>query len=61
MDQDTVKKMSERVANMRGELEALMELGGEFPALTRNAARITASLSMIEINLGQSVIDVRAK
>ena len=41
-----------QVGHLRSAAEALEALGRNFPAVNRNAARILASLKMIEINLG---------
>jgi hypothetical protein len=42
----------EQVKLVRAAVEKLRVMGADFPAVDRNAARMLASLKMIELNLG---------
>ena len=46
-------KIAADIRNIRRSAENLQRLGNQFPALSKNAARVLASLTMIEL----SVID----
>ena len=52
MDEKQVKSLRDHLATLRRELAALTAEAKNFPALERNAARISASLRMMEISLG---------
>jgi len=52
MDQAKIDSLRQRAARLRAELEALCAEAGDFPAVSRNAARISASLAMISLSLG---------
>jgi hypothetical protein len=46
-----IHAMAERIERMKQDAEDLKALGEEVPAVHRNAARILASLKMLEINI----------
>jgi hypothetical protein len=52
MDEQRIEALRERTARLQAELRALTDEAGDFPAVAKNAARIKASLAMIQINLG---------
>ncbi len=45
---------AEQVKLIRAAVEKLRVMGADFPAVDRNAARMLASLKMIELNLGDA-------
>ena len=52
MDEKKIKSLRENLANLRRELASLSAEAKYFPAIERNAVRISANLSMMEITLG---------
>ncbi|MCB2192246.1 MAG: hypothetical protein KQI62_11815 [Deltaproteobacteria bacterium] len=52
MEPNYVEELRERLRTLRQQTRELEQAAGDFPALSRNAARIQASLSMIAIDLG---------
>ena len=51
MNQREMKKMNTRVKTIKKAAEELKELSRNIPAVDRNAARILASVKMLEINV----------
>ena len=49
--QKKLPEIDTRIQLMKKTAEELNGMAGEFPALTRNTARILASLKMLEINV----------
>ena len=56
MDEKKIQELSDRVAAMRKEAEALAAEGAAFPALWRNAVRTLACVRMMEAGLGKSAL-----
>ncbi|MEW5721964.1 MAG: hypothetical protein AB1896_02580 [Thermodesulfobacteriota bacterium] len=54
MDEKKIRELTDRVAAMRKEAEALAAEGPSFPAIWRNAVRALACIRMMETGLGQS-------
>ena len=50
-----LKEIDRRIQTIKRAAEGLTELGGRFPALSRNTARILASVEMLEINVSHLV------
>jgi len=48
-------KIDEQIKNLKRAALALSDMGNEFPAVKRNAARILASIKMMEINVSDVV------
>jgi hypothetical protein len=46
-----------QIQAIRHAAEKLKNLEDDFPAISKNAARILANTSMMEINLGESALD----
>jgi hypothetical protein len=46
--------LAEEASRIRAAAEKLRVMGADFPAVNRNAARILASVRMIELNLGDA-------
>ncbi len=62
MDQAKIDSLRQRAARLREELEALCAEAGDFPAVAKNAARISASLAMITVALGMTPAqEIRAR
>ncbi len=51
MNERDVKRIDKRVKAIRKAAEELKALGKNMPAVDRNAARILASVKMLEINV----------
>ncbi len=51
MNQREIVKMDRRVKTIKKAAEELKELSRNIPAVDRNAARILASVKMLEINV----------
>jgi len=51
MNQREMKKMDTKVKTIKKAAEELKELSRNIPAVDRNAARILASVKMLEINV----------
>ena len=51
MNERQIKRMDKRVKAIRKAAEELKELSKHMPAVERNAARILASVKMLEINV----------
>ncbi len=51
MDRREMKKMDTRIKMIRKAAQELKDLYPGFPAVERNAARILASVKMLEINI----------
>ena len=51
MNQREIKKMDTKVKTIKKAAEELKKLCGSIPAVDRNAARILASVKMLEINI----------
>ena len=51
MNEREMKRMDKRVKTIRKAAEELKELSKHMPAVERNAARILASVKMLEINV----------
>lgn len=50
-----LKKMDAELRRLKTAAETLNEMGENFPALTRNTARILASVKMLELNISDCV------
>ena len=50
-----IKAIDAEIQKIKKAAEKLKELGGSFPALTRNNARILASTKMLEIDISDAV------
>jgi pyruvate formate-lyase activating enzyme-like uncharacterized protein len=48
-------KIDEKIHQLKQAALALSDMGNEFPAIKRNAARILASIKMMEINVSDVV------
>ncbi len=48
-------EVREMIVTLRKAAEELERLGADFPALARNAARILASVRMLEMNISDAV------
>ena len=51
MNRREIKKLDTRIKAIKKAAQELKELSGKFPAVDRNAARILASVKMLEINV----------
>ncbi len=51
MNRREIKKLDTRIKAIKKAAEELKELSGGMPAVDRNAARILASVKMLEINI----------
>ncbi len=58
MNRREIKKLDTRIKAIKKAAEELKELSGGMPAVDRNAARILASVKMLEINISD-LIDLR--
>lgn len=52
---NNLRKISAKVKLMKDTAVELEKLGGNFPALGKNVARILASLKMLELNISDIV------
>ena len=50
-----LKAIHSRIREIKSAAEKLGVLGGNFPALERNTARILASLNMLELNISDLI------
>ena len=50
-----LKKIDGKIQAMKKAAQELDQLGAQFPALSKNTARIMASLKMLEINVSDLV------
>lgn len=50
-----LKKLNTKIQLIKKTAEELKQMGGDFPAITRNSVRILASLKMLEINVSDLV------
>ena len=50
-----VMEIDKRIRTIKRAAEELIRMGGEFPAVYRNTARILASVEMLEINVSHLV------
>jgi len=55
MTQNDLKKIDEKIQEMKSTAQELNRLGDNFPALARNSVRILASIKMLEINISDLV------
>ena len=46
-----LREIQQRIQSLRKTAEELKQSTGDFPALSRNTARILASIKMLELNL----------
>lgn len=51
MNRREIRKIDTRIQVIKKAAQELKELSGKFPAVDRNAARILASVKMLEINV----------
>lgn len=51
MNRREIRKIDTRIQAIKKAAQELKELSGKFPAVDRNAARILASVKMLEINV----------
>ncbi len=52
-----IETIDNNIKSMKKTAEELAQMGEDFPALKRNAARILASIKMLEINVSD-IIDI---
>ncbi|MBU1741330.1 MAG: hypothetical protein KKC37_07270 [Proteobacteria bacterium] len=52
MDIEVLKSLDREVARIESAARRLIELGDDFPAVTKNASRILANVKMLRINVG---------
>ena len=52
-----IEKIDNNISTMKKAAEELVQMGDDFPALKRNAARILASIKMLELNVSD-IIDI---
>jgi hypothetical protein len=57
MNQTEVDQMSQKLTLLKEQVAELKGLSADFPSLIRNAARVEASLNMMAIALGRSVLE----
>jgi hypothetical protein len=50
-----IKKIHDKIRELKSTAEELNRLGENFPALARNSIRILASIKMLEINVSDLV------
>jgi hypothetical protein len=55
MTLNDLKKIDEKIQEMKSTAQELNRLGDNFPALARNSVRILASIKMLEINISDLV------
>jgi hypothetical protein len=55
IDEEVLKKLNEKIGQLRDLAEEILEAGEGIPAVERNTARILAGVAMLELN----VSDVR--
>ena len=55
--ENRLKPIEERIQVIKQAARELKEIGGEFPALSRNSTRLLASIQMLEINVSD-ILDV---
>jgi len=53
--QPDIEKLDEQIQRLKQAALALSEMGDQFPAVKRNAARILVSVKMLEINVSDVV------
>ena len=46
-----IKKIYDKIRELKSTAEELNRMGGDFPALARNSTRILASIKMLELNV----------
>jgi len=55
MNRREIKKLDTRIKAIKRAAQELIELSGGIPAVNRNAARILASVKMLEINISDTL------
>ena len=53
--QSDIEKLDEQIQRLKQAALALSEMADQFPAVKRNAARVLASIKMMEINVSDVV------
>ena len=53
--QPDIEKLDDQIQVLKKAALALSEMGDEFPAVKKNAARVLASIKMMEINVSDVV------
>lgn len=53
--QPDIQKLDEQIQLLKQAALALSDMGDEFPAIKRNAARVLSSIKMMEINVSDVV------
>ena len=53
--QPDIEKLDEQIQRLKQAALALSEMGDQFPAVKKNAARVLASVKMMEINVSDVV------
>ncbi len=53
--QPDIEKLDDQIQVLKKAALALSEMGDQFPAVKRNAARVLASIKMMEINVSDVV------
>jgi len=59
MDIEVMPALDAEIARIESAARRLIELGQGFPAVTKNASRILASVKMLRINVGDYLAVVR--
>jgi hypothetical protein len=54
-EQLNLQKLAAQIESLKQSADALERLGGAFPAVAKNAARIQASIKMLELNVSDLV------
>ncbi len=57
MDESKIAGLRQKLASLKGQVAELKEQAGEFPAIGRNSERMEASLAMMAVALGVSVLE----
>jgi hypothetical protein len=52
---DELKKISTRIKSLRDTAEELQSMAANIPAVTKNTARLLASVKMLEMNISDCV------
>ncbi len=58
--EERLTRINAHIQGIRIQAEELQQLGKDFPALTCNAARLLASLKMLELNVCD-IVDLKAE
>ena len=59
MESGKAKELAEKLDAIRSLMAELKEQAGDFPSIVRNGVRVEASLNMMAVALGVSVLEKR--